>query len=347
MAVDLSKIAVKRKILLDELNSRTVAIDAYNMLYQFLSIIRQPDGTPLVDSKGNVTSHLSGLFYRSIDLISKGISLVYVFDGIPSLLKQRAIEARVRKRAEAYASWQEAVKEGNIEEARVHAQASTRIDKSIVESAKTLLGFMGIPYVNAPSEGEAEAVHICKQGLAYAVVSQDYDVLLLGADKTVRNIAISGKRKLPRKNVYISVEPEMVDLNETLKSNGVTQEQLIWIGIMLGTDFNEGIKGIGPKTALKIAKKANSLEEVEKIIKEEYKQEFDVDIKEVRDLFANPEVKDVDPSSIKQSHSINKEAIIKFMCEDHEFSEERISKYIEMLKSKVNGAHQKTIGSWL
>ena len=102
MAVDLSKIASKKKISLDELRGKTVAIDAYNMVYQFLSIIRQPDGKPLEDANGNVTSQLSGLFYRTIDMMEKGIRPIYVFDGIPSMLKQKTITSRMRRREEAY-----------------------------------------------------------------------------------------------------------------------------------------------------------------------------------------------------------------------------------------------------
>jgi flap endonuclease 1 (EC 3.1.-.-) len=243
MSVDLSKLISRRRIELAELNGKTVAIDAYNVLYQFLSIIRQPDGSLLMDSKGRVTSHLSGLFYRTIDIIGYGIKPIYVFDGLPSVLKQKTIEARMTRRNDAYKAWESAREAGNLEGARVHAQASSRVDRSIVESSKKLLDYMGVAYINAPSEGEGQASYMCKKGQVDAVGSQDYDTLLFGARNVVRNLTLSGRRKLPKKNVYVNVEPELVNLEDTLNALGISNRQLVWIGIMLGTDFNDGIEG--------------------------------------------------------------------------------------------------------
>lgn len=274
MAVDLGKLVYKQKITLDDLRSKVVAIDAYNVLYQFLSNIRQPDGTPLMDSKGNVTSHLSGLFYRTIEFLNHGIAPIYVFDGIPSMLKQKTIQARMNRREEAKEAWSKALERGETERALTYAHASTKVDKAIVESSRKLLEYMGIGFINAPSEGEAEATILCKHGLAYAVASQDYDTLLLGAPHIVRNLGVTGRRKLPGKNIYVKAETELIDLQQTLDNIGLNQKQLIWAGIMLGTDFNDGIKGIGPKSAIKIAKQVNSLQEMVEYVRTKYKAEF-------------------------------------------------------------------------
>ncbi len=348
MSVDLSKLITKRKLEIEELNNKVVAIDAYNVFYQFLSIIRGPDGTMLMDSHGNVTSHLSGIFYRNIELVEKGVKPIYVFDGIPSMLKQKTLEARMQRRKEAYEAWQTAKAEGRLEEAKVHAQGSTRITKEIVESGKRLLDLMGIPHVNAPSEGEGQASFMCKKGLVYAVGSQDYDTLLFGAPNVVRNLTISGRRKLPRKNIFINVEPELVSFDDTLKALGVTHRQLIWIGILLGTDFNEGIKGVGPKTALKIAKGAESIDDIKKAVKEKYNTEFELDIKEVEDLFLKPEVKEIGKEEIEQmlKSKPDKDGIIKYMCDEHDFSEERVAKFAEKLVGKRGSMQQKGIDSW-
>jgi len=348
MAVNLSKLAIKKKISLEELKDNIVAIDAYNTIFQFLSIIRQSDGTPLMDSHGNVTSHLSGLFYRSIELIQNDIKLVYVFDGIPSMLKQKTIEARMRRRNEALKAWQTAKEAGELEEARAHAQASTRIDKNIVDSAKALLEMMGIPYINAPSEGEAQASQMAKRGVVDAVVSQDYDTLLFGAPRVLRNINISGKRKLPRKNVYITVEPEEVNLDETLKQLGVNQKQLIWIGILLGTDFNDGIKGVGPKTALKMAKSARSISDIKEYVKSKYNTEFELDIKEVEQLFLDPEVSEIEREYIlnEVDEQPNQTELVRFMCDEHDFSRDRIEKYVGILDSKKGSAKQRGLNAW-
>jgi flap endonuclease-1 len=349
MAVDLGGLVSRRKLNLDELNGKTIAIDAYNVLYQFLSIIRQPDGTPLMDSQGNVTSHLSGIFYRTIEIIGHGIKPVYVFDGIPSMLKQKTIEARMKRRKEAYDAWQEAKIAGDIEGMKAHAQASTRVDKSIVASSKRLLELMGVPYINAPSEGEAQASSMCKKGVVYAAASQDYDTMLFGSTYVVRNLTFSGRRKLPGKDVYISVEPEMVSFDDTLKALGLNQKQLIWLGILLGTDFNEGIKGVGPKTALKIAGASKSIEDVEKQVESKFKAGFESNIREVEDLFLHPEVSEIDKSQLSAMFeaSYDRDGVIKFMCAEHGFSNDRIDKFADKLAELKNQSRQKGMDKWL
>ncbi len=348
MAVDLSKLVSKRKIGLGELNNKVVAIDAFNVLYQFLSIIRQPDGTPLTDSRGDVTSHLSGLFYRTTELIENGILPVYVFDGIPSILKQKTIEARMKRREEQRKAWEEAMAKGELEEARIRAQGSTSVNKQIISSAKELLRLMGILTINAPSEGEAQASYMCRNGVAYAVGSQDYDTMLFGAPRVVRNLTFSGKRKLPKKNVYISVEPEMMDFDDTLKSLGINHRQLIWIGLLLGTDFNDGIKGVGPKTAIKIVKTCNSLEDLVHKVKADYGAEFEVDAREIENIFLHPEVKDIEEREIKEAprSSVDKDGIVHFMCDVHGFSHERIMKFADRLIERKGEAKQRGIDSW-
>ncbi len=349
MAVDLSKLVSKRRIAFDELSNTVIAIDAYNVLYQFLSIIRQPDGTPLTDSNGNVTSHLSGIFYRTIELAGYGIKPIYVFDGLPSMLKQKTIEARMQRRNAAREAWQEAVRRGDVAAARTHAQASTRVDKWIVESSKALLDRMGVAYINAPSEGEAQASFMCRQGLVYAAASQDYDTMLFGSPRVVRNLTFSGRRKLPKKNVYINVEPEMLDFNETLNSLGISHKQLIWLGILLGTDFNEGIKGVGPKTALKMAKSAKSIDDVKAQVKEKFKTEFELDIKEVEELFTNPEVKEFSKDDVGKllEKTGSRSELVKFMCEEHGFLPDRIEKFADRLGERQEQQRQQGMGKWL
>ncbi len=347
VSVDLSKLIVRERIDMSSLGGKSIAVDAYNTIYQFLTIIRQPDGTPLTDNNGNVTSHLSGLFFRVTELISNGVKPVFVFDGIPSLLKQRTINARMRRRDKAYSKWQEAKEQGNMEEARTRAQQSTRISKEIVSSSKRLLYLMGVPYVEAPSEGEAQASHMCIEKQVDLVGSQDYDTLLFGAPHVVRNLTISGRRKLPRKNIYVNVEPELVELETTLRALGINRRQLIWIGIMLGTDFNEGIKGIGPKTALKIAKASKSLDDMVAEVKIKSNAEFDTDVREVEEMFLKPEVVEVNDDAVRYTQRPDKHEIIRFMCDDHGFSRERIEKFVDKLVSIRGEANQQGIHKWM
>ncbi len=252
----------KRPVTLESLSGRQIAFDAFNILYQFLASIRQEDGTPLMDFKGNPTGHLSGLFYRNSRLIENGIRPIYVFDGLPPRFKQREIERRKALKKEAESKWQEALDYGRLEEAKKFAQATSRLTKDMVEEAKQLLSAMGIPHVQAPSEGEAQAACMAQKGAVYASASQDYDSLLFGSPRLLRNLSITGKRKVPRQDRYVMVEPEEIILGESLSALELSREQLILLGILVGTDFNEGINGVGPKTGIKIVREHKTLEAV-------------------------------------------------------------------------------------
>ncbi len=352
MAVDLGKFVseVKKEIAFEDLSGKTIAVDAYNTIYQFLSIIRQPDGMPLMDSKGRVTSHLSGLFYRTTNLIGYRINPVFVFDGIPPLLKQKTLEARASRRATAAKEWEEAKAKGMIEEARVHAVASTKINKEIVASAKQLLDLMGVPYIQAPSEGEAQAAEMVKSGLAYASASQDYDSFLFGADVVIRNFTLTGKRRIPKRNITVDVKLERIFLKDLLEHLGINQKQLIWLGMLVGTDFNSGIEKVGPKTALKIVSGAKTLDDVIGYVKGRYGAEFDTDPVEVERLFEKPEAEEIGAPEFNRLVSgkkPDKAGLIEFMCREHGFSEERIGKYADKLSDAGSGRGQKGIGSWL
>jgi flap endonuclease-1 len=341
---------VKQKIELEELSGKVIAVDAYNTIYQFLSIIRQPDGRPLTDSKGRITSHLSGLFYRTINMVEKNVIPVFVFDGTPPALKMRTLEARGKRREEARENWEEAIRKGMIEEARTYAMASTRINKEIVEDSKKLLEYMGIACIQAPSEGEAQAAEMVKSGAVYASASQDYDSFLFGADVVIRNLTLTGRRKLPGKNIFVNVEIERIFLEDVLRNAGISRSQLIWLGMLVGTDFNEGIKGVGPMTALKIIKEKKSVEEVFAFAKEKYNIELSFDPKEVEEVFTKLDVLDIkkeDVEKMLKETSPSKEKISKFLCDEHEFSHERVEKFAEKLLAAKKSSGQKGMASWI
>jgi flap endonuclease-1 len=336
MGVDLGDLFEKKEIELSELKGKIIAIDAYNTLYQFLSIIRQRDGTPLIDSHGGITSHLSGFLYRTTNLVEEGIKPVFVFDGAPPQFKNATIEERKKIRTEARVKWEEAKAMGS-EEAFKYAQASSHISGNMIEDAKLLLGFMGIPVVQAPSEGEAQAAFMVKNNDAYAAGSQDYDALLFGSPLVVRNLAVTGKRKLPGKSVYVDVKPEIIELEKGLGALGISREQLVDITLLVGTDYNEGIKGIGPKKALKLITKHGSIEGA--------LNELNTDIKnlaEIKALFLAPDVTSDYELRWKKSDSA---AIIKFLCAQHDFSEARVSKAVERLL-EASDKGQKTLDKW-
>lgn len=298
---------------------------------------------------GEVTSHLSGLFYRSIDLLEKGIKPIYVFDGIPSTLKQRTIEARMNRKREALAEFEKAKAAGDIEMMRSKAMATTRITREIADSGRKLLELMGVGSIKAPSEGEAQASWMARKRLVDAAASQDYDTMLFGSPMVVRNMTFSGRRKLPGKNIYINVEPEIMELQRSLDELGISRKQLIWLGILIGTDFNDGIAGVGPKTALKIAKASSSIDDVEKYVTGKLKKSFELDIREVESLFMNPEVKEMDTSDVSALLKLrcDPEATVKFMCDEHGFSQERISKALERISASTINTKQSGIDSWM
>ena len=337
LGVNLRDLVPKTAVTLESLGGKSIAIDAYNALYQFLAIIRQPDGTPLKDSTGKITSHLSGLFYRTTNLVELGIKAVYVFDGVPPTLKETEIKRRAKVKEEALVKYEKAMAEGRIEEARSYAQATSRLKDYMADDSKRLLTLMGIPWLQAPSEGEAQAAHLARKGDTNFCASQDYDSLLFGAPMLVRNVTISGRRKLPKKDVYIDVVPETVDLNQALKELGITREQLVDIGILVGTDFNpEGIKGMGPKTALKLIKEHGTLENALPHIKD---VEFPVEPQRIRDIFLNPKVRDDYRLEWRQP---DEEGIINFMCREKDFSEDRVKKAIEKMQTGLKKTKGKT-----
>ncbi len=342
MGVDLGDLVPRETTDLSSLSGKTVAIDAYNALYQFLAIIRQPNGTPLMDHTGRVTSHLSGLFYRTCNLLELGIKVIYVFDGVPPALKEAEIKRRMRMKEEAIKKYELALKEGKIEEARMYAQMTSRLKDYMTEDAKRLLTLMGVPWVQAPSEGEAQAAHLAKKGDADFCASQDYDSLLFGAPSLLRNLTISGRRKLPRKNVYVEVTPEIIELEQVLKELNITHEQLIDIGILIGTDFNpEGIKGIGPKSALKLIKTHGSLEAALPAIKN---AEFPVDPAEIREIFLHPNVTDNYRLMWKEA-DVN--GVVDFLCGERDFSESRVRKALNKAIEGMRKARAKrTLDAW-
>lgn len=307
------------------------AIDANNALYQFLTIIRQPDGTPLMDRRGRVTSHLSGILFRVASFMEKGIKPVFVFDGKPAALKQATIEERRKVRETAGVKWKEAIERGDEEEAYKQARSSTRVDATIIATSKELLGLMGIPIVEAPGEGEAQASYMVAKGDARYVVSQDYDTLLFGAPLLVRNLTVSGKRKIRGRQVTIS--PERIVLADTLSGLHLTREQLIEIGILVGTDFNPGIEGVGAKTGLKIVQKGEFAAKLKE-------KQPDFDPLPVMDMFLHPPV--TSDYSLAAGHP-DPEGIRRMLCDGYDFSEDRVNKAMEGFTVK---AGQKTLESW-
>ena len=339
MGIDLKPILTTCPIKSSDLSDKIIAVDAYNTIYQFLATIRGPTGESLTNNKGEITSHLSGLFYRNINFLNENIKLVYIFDGKPHSLKFKEIARRKELKQEAIEKYQEALEEGRLEDAKKYSQGTVILTDKIIEQSKIILKLLGIPVIQAPSEGEATASILTKDGMAYACASQDYDSLLFGAKRLIRNLTISGKRKIPNKNKYVNIEPEIIHQSQILESTKLNLEQLVDVGILIGTDFNPGgFPGIGPKTALKLIKENGTLEKIGKI-KDDLN---DVPYQQIREIFLNPE--NIPLNNIEFNNP-NYNEIIGFLCDTMDFSKERVKSSLERVK-KSQEKRSQSLEQW-
>jgi flap endonuclease-1 len=326
MGVKFKDIVESEKIDFKDLKGRVIVIDAYNTIYQFLSGIRQQNGQPLTDTNGNITSHLSGLLYRNSTMIEKGIKPIYVFDGKSHEYKEKTIEKRREIRKESEKKWKAALEEGDDEIARKFAIRSSRMSPYIIESSKKLLGLMGIPYIQAKGEGEAQATYMVQKGDAWAVASQDYDCLLFGANRIVRNLTLSSKLG----------ELELLNLKKILNKLEISRENLIDIALLVGTDFNDGKKGIGAKTGLKLVKE-NKLDAAMKELEEESSENLET----LRNLFLNPAVNTDYEIKWKNCDS---DGMVEFLSDEHGFSKERVLNSSKKI-NKLNTSQQ-SLENW-
>jgi len=288
----------------------------------------------LTDSEGRITSHLSGLLYRNINFLSLGIKPVYVFDGKPPSLKTAEIERRRQIKKDATVKYEKAIASGDLAEARKFAQQTTSMKDGMVDESKEILEFFGIPYIDALSEGEATAAHLTNTGQAYASASQDFDSILLGAKRLIRNFTNSGRRKIPNRNTYIEIEPEIIETKKTLESLQVTREQLVDIGILIGTDFNpDGFERIGPKTALKMIRQYARLEDIPQI----QEQLQSIDYEQIRKIFLEPVVADVKEIVFNE---VDFEGLTNYLVKERSFSEERVQSSLNRLKKALEKKSQ-------
>jgi flap endonuclease-1 len=341
MGTQIGTLLTKNPITYEELSGKVIAIDAYNTIYQFLSAIRQKDGSLLTDSSGNPTSHITGLFSRTSKLRDANIKPVFVFDGKPPEMKRDTLDKRKESKLNAAHNYEIAKDEGNIEDMKKYAQGTSRITPQIIEESKKLLDLMGIPYVQAESEAEAQAAFMVIRGDADFVGSQDYDSFLFGAENVVRNLGSSGKRKVPGKKAYTSITPEHISLSDSLANLGLTREQLIDLSICIGTDFNEGIYRVGAKTALKLIQKH---ENIDTLIREEDKDvRSEYPVEDIREFFLNP------PVTIDYTLKWKKpktDSLFDYLVGERDFSEKLVKGNTKILESSVSGECQSCLGNW-
>ncbi|MBU0667213.1 MAG: flap endonuclease-1 [Nanoarchaeota archaeon] len=343
MGTPITSLITSKEISIQDLKGKTLAVDAFNMLYQFLSTIRQRDGSLLTDSKGQVTSHLTGLFSRVTKLMLEGVKLAFVFDGIVPDLKTKERERRKKLKIEAKDKYEEAKQAEDIESMNKYASRTSVLTTEMIVEAKKLLKALGIVVVNAPSEGEAQASYMVEKGDCYAIVSQDADALLFKASRIIKNLTISGKRKATNQLTYRTINPEIINLAETLNNLGITQEQLIIIALLSGTDYNiGGVKGIGPKKALGLVKlHGNNYDEIFEEV--EWDKYFDIPWTEV--FYTIKHMKTTD-DYLLEWQTPDKDAVVDLLVHKHDFGLERIESTMNKLLKGRPDKTQKGLGDF-
>ena len=342
MGVAITELLPTQEIRLKDLAGKTLAVDGYNILYQFLTTIRGPDGAPLSDSHGDVTSHLTGLFTRTTHLLGLGIRLVFVFDGdVPDLKRQELARRKALKEGAAM-KYEEARAAGDAAEMRKQASRTARLTKEMVDQAKGLLDALGVPWVQAPSEGEAQAAALVKQGHAWAVVSQDADALLYEAPRVIRNLAVTGRRKLPGRQAWTQVEPELIEHKKVLSELGITSTQLRALALLVGTDYNiGGIRGIGPKKGLALVREHG--EDLDALFKTvDWPTKCAVPWRDVLRVFETMPV--TDPGRMRFG-KVDARAVHRILVDLHEFSIERVERQLTHLIA-AQAKTQKSLGEW-
>ena len=304
---------------------RKVAIDASMAVYQFLIAIRQ-DGNQLTNDEGEVTSHLAGLFYRTIRLLDNGIKPVFVFDGKPPQMKSGELAKRAERREEAEKQLAKAQETGEAADVEKFSRRLVKVTKAHMTDCKKLLRLMGIPVVEAPTEAEAQCAQLVKAGKVYATATEDMDALTFHSSRLLRHMTFSEQRKMPiQEFTYERVLSELE----------MSHEQFVDLCILLGCDYCDHIRGIGPKRAFELIKQHKSIEEILKNIDtKKYTVPEDWVYKEARELFLSPEVTSADDVELKWTDPVEEE-IVKFMVEEKGFNEDRIRNGIKrIIKSR-------------
>ncbi len=344
MGTKITELLETKELSITDLKGKIIVVDAFNQLYMFLSSIRQPDGSLLKDSHNNVTSHLNGLFYRFTNLMKQDIKFVFVFDGEPPQLKLKERERRSKLKDAAMLQFEKAEAEDNLDDMKKYAARTSKLTKEMIIDAKELIDALGFPIIQAPSEGEAQAAVLVKNKDAYASLSQDADSLLFACPLVIKNLTLSGRKKVPNKLAYDTITPELISLTDTLTQLNIDQDQLIVLAMLTGTDYNiGGIKGIGPKTALKLVKQYGSGQDnFEKLFTEiEWNKYFDYDWKEVFNIIKNTKTTNDYKLFFKE---VDDEKVVEILCKKHDFNEERTRIVLEKLHKKP--AAQKGLGEY-
>lgn len=322
LGCNLRDLAEPVTIELDELSGKIVGIDSYLIAFQFLTTIRARgetgDGGPLKDSKGRTVAHLMGFLERATTLMEKGIIPVFIFDGEHPELKADTMAQRKAKSQDAEKKWRAALSAGDYQEAQKWGQRCVRYTPEMVAETMEMLGLLGVPALLAAAEGEAQAAVMAQKGLVDIVATQDWDALLYGSPVLIRNLMSAGSKRMGK-----VIRAERIILADLLESHGITHQQLVDLGIMVGTDFHPGIRGIGPKTGLKFIKEYGTIEAICSAKEKEVPEQLD----EIRQIFLNHPISEGHDLTL---NPVNQDALVTWL-QDRDFGEGRIERNLKRL----------------
>lgn len=325
MGCKLGKLLEPEIISFDKLKRKFITVDGTNFLIRHISKLAIFDNK-LKQNNNDPVSHYLGLFYFVVNLLEKKIKPVFVFDGIPLQEKRKIPEERNQKIIENWKNYQKSYNDRTINKKYLHDYYFL-FEKAVIESIE-LIRSLGISAIRAPSEAEAQAARIVKDGYAYGVLSHDYDTLLFGSKIMLKDIDFE-------KNTIIKI-----NLNKNLQKLGINYAQLIDLACLIGTDFNKKeIKGIGPKKALKLIKEHGNLENIdEHIIK------LNLDMKRIRAIFYNPITIRYRPYFTRPNYELLKRVVLK-----HKLNPKRIENGIARLKRAFDeiNIEQKTVSAFI
>ncbi|KDN72092.1 putative XPG domain-containing protein [Colletotrichum sublineola] len=316
---------------------RKVAIkqDASMSIYSFLIAVRS-EGQQLMNESGETTSHLMGLFYRTLRMVDNGIKPLYVFDGAPPKLKSGELAKRFQRKQEATAGLEEAKETGTAEDVEKFSRRTVRVTREHNAECQKLLKLMGIPYIIAPTEAEAQCAVLARAGKVYAAASEDMDTLTFDTPILLRHLTFSEARKEPIQEVHI---------DKVLAGLGMERKQFVDLCILLGCDYLDPIPKIGPSTALKLIREHGDLETLVEAFKNDPKQKYvvpdDWPYQDARELFLNPDVRPADdPLCDFKWEKPDMEGLIQFLVTEKGFSEDRVRAGGARLEKNLKSSQQ-------
>ncbi|KAL6784452.1 RAD2 [Auxenochlorella protothecoides x Auxenochlorella symbiontica] len=317
---------------------RKIAVDASMHIYAFMVVVGRTGDQTLTDEAGNVTSHLQGMFFRTVKMLESGMKPVFVFDGKAPTLKSDELAKRYSKRQTATTDLETAKETGTKEDVEKYSKRTVRVTREHNAECRRLLQLLGVPIIDAPSEAEAQCASLCSQGLVYGIATEDMDALTFATPRLIRHLMSPAAANKPVTEF---------EYDQVLAELDLTADQFIDLCILCGCDYTEKIGNIGPFRALQLIKKHGSLEAtLAALDPEKYNIPEPFPYKEAKELFLNPEV--LKPENIPPMKwtSPDLDGLLEFLVKEKSFNEERVRSAIQRVTAAKSKSNQGRLDSF-